>query len=82
MGQTSSGIAYDDRGSGEPALLLLPGWCGPRTLFDPATARLESSFRTLAVDWRGHGDSKSAAGDFGFADLVEDAIAVCADPWR
>jgi pimeloyl-ACP methyl ester carboxylesterase len=77
--QTSSGIAYDDRGSGKPALILLPGWCGPRTLFDPAAALLESSFRTLAVDWRGHGDSESPVGDFGFSDLVEDAVAVIDD---
>ena len=73
MGLTSSGIASDDRGSGQPVLLFLPGWCGPHTLFDPATARVESSFRTLAVDWRGHGGSKPVVGDFGFADQVEDA---------
>lgn len=76
---TSSGIAYDDRGAGEPALLFLPGWCGPRTLFDPLASRLESSFRTLALDWRGHGDSEPAEGDFGSAELVDDAISVIDD---
>lgn len=73
---TASGIAFDDRGGGEPALLFLPGWCGPRTVFGPLADRLEGSFRTLAVDWRGHGESKAAEGDFGSADLVDDAIAV------
>lgn len=73
---TASGIAFDDRGQGEPALLFLPGWCGPRTVFGPLADRLEGSFRTLAVDWRGHGESKAAEGDFGSDDLVEDAIAV------
>lgn len=76
---TQSGIAYDDRGSGSTALLFLPGWCGPRTLFAPLTDRLDDTVRTLALDWRGHGDSKPADGDFGTADLVADAMAVIAD---
>lgn len=73
---TPTGIAYDDRGQGDPALLFLPGWCGPRTLFDPIRARVEHTRRAIAVDWRGHGDSKPAEGDFGAAELVDDALAV------
>jgi pimeloyl-ACP methyl ester carboxylesterase len=73
---TPTGIAYDDRGVGNIALLFLPGWCGPRTLFQPLTDRLYGFCRTLAVDWRGHGDSKPAESDFGVAELVDDAIAV------
>lgn len=42
---TPTGIAYDDRGQGDPALLFLPGWCGPRTLFDPIRARVEHTRR-------------------------------------
>jgi pimeloyl-ACP methyl ester carboxylesterase len=73
---TGTGIAFDDRGRGEPALLFLPGWCGPRVVFGPLAGRLEDSFRTLAVDWRGHGESKAPEGDFGSAELVDDALAV------
>lgn len=73
---TPSGIAYDDTGEGEPALVFLPGWCGSRTLFDPLCARLEGRFRTLAVDWRGHGESDPVTEDFGTAELVDDAMAV------
>ena len=76
---TRSGIAYDDRGFGEPTLLFLPGWAGPRTLFEPLVDRLDGRFRTLAVDWRGHGDSRPADADFGASDLVDDAIAVIDD---
>lgn len=73
---TSTGIAYDDHGAGQPTLLFLPGWCGPRSLFEPLTDRLASRCRTLTLDWRGHGESEPAAGDFGTAELVEDAVAV------
>lgn len=77
--RTSTGVVYDDRGAGVPALLFLPGWCGPRTLFEPLTARLDGKFRTLTVDWRGHGDSAPADDDFGFAELADDALAVIED---
>jgi pimeloyl-ACP methyl ester carboxylesterase len=72
---TPTGVAYDDRGSGGEALLFLPGWCGPRSYFDPLVARVHPR-RALAVDWRGHGESKPAEGDFGAAELVDDALAV------
>jgi pimeloyl-ACP methyl ester carboxylesterase len=75
---TPTGIAYDDCGGGDVALLFLPGWGGPRTLFEPLVERLEGSCRTVAVDWRGHGESKPAETDFGAAELVDDALAVIA----
>ena len=73
---TSTGIAYDDRGAGDPALLFMPGWAGPRTLFEPLIDRLTGEYRTLTLDWRGHGDSKPARGEFGTAELADDALAV------
>lgn len=76
---TSTGIAYDDHGSGDTALLFMPGWCGPRTLFAPLMDRLPDGCRSLAVDWRGHGDSAPPVGDFGFDGLVDDAISVIED---
>jgi pimeloyl-ACP methyl ester carboxylesterase len=75
---TSNGIriAYDDAGRGEPALLLLPGWCANRTVFR-YLAPLSSPFRrTLTLDWRGHGESELPHGDFGFDELLADALAV------
>ena len=79
MAVTRSGdltITYDDRGKGEPALLFLPGWCASRRAFDDLAARLAIHRRTLALDWRGHGDSAATQGDFGSSDLLEDALAV------
>lgn len=73
---TSTGIAYDDRGAGNLAMLLLPGWCGPRTLFKPLIDRLTGRYRTLTLDWRGHGTSKPAEGEFGMGELADDALAV------
>lgn len=72
-------IDYTDDGLGDPALLLLPGWCGTRAAFDPVYDRLRSGRRVLALDWRGHGASSQAPRDFGEDDLVADALAVVAD---
>jgi len=72
-------IDYVDDGLGDPALLLLPGWCGTRAAFDPVRDLLRTQRRVLALDWRGHGASAAPPGDFGEEDLVHDALAVIAD---
>ncbi len=73
---TSPGIAFDDTGAGEPALLCMPGWCVDRTVFADLVPACAASRRTLAMEWRGHGDSDPSEGDFGEEQLVEDALAV------
>lgn len=71
-------ISYEDSGAGEPALLLLPGWCASRAAFDELAVRLAKGHRVLSMDWRGHGGSSAAEGDFGSEELVADALAVIA----
>jgi pimeloyl-ACP methyl ester carboxylesterase len=69
-------IDYTDAGKGEPALLLLPGWCATRAVFGSMAALCAAHRRVLALDWRGHGASESPADDFGAKDFVKDATAV------
>jgi pimeloyl-ACP methyl ester carboxylesterase len=69
-------ISYDDEGRGEPAFLFMPGWCGSRRVFDQLAARCATRRRTLALDWRGHGQSEAPVGDFGASALVGDALSV------
>lgn len=69
-------IAFDDQGHGDPALLCLPGWCVDRTAFRDLVPACSRSRRTLSMDWRGHGESEPAQGDFGEAALLEDALSV------
>ncbi len=69
-------IDYDDLGTGDPTLLMLPGWCSSRNAWDGLLEPLHEHHRVLALDWRGHGESGAASGDFGEADLVRDALAV------
>ena len=78
MARTRSAVpvAFDDQGHGEPALLCLPGWCVDRTAFRDLVPACSSRRRSLAMDWRGHGESEPARGDFGESALLEDALAV------
>ena len=69
-------IAFDDRGTGEPALLLLPGWCAPRWVFNDLMALCAKHQRVLLLDWRGHGESETPSEDFGVPELADDAQAV------
>ena len=69
-------IYYDDRGSGEPVNLCLPGWCVHHTIFAPLAERLSADHRVLAMDWRGHGNSQESDGDFGYPEMVADVLAV------
>ncbi len=49
-------LAYDDRGSGQP-LLLVHGYPLSRRMWAPQVAGLAATARVLAIDLPGHGDS-------------------------
>jgi pimeloyl-ACP methyl ester carboxylesterase len=69
-------ISYNDRGSVEPALLCLTGWCSSKARYDHLVPLLAEKRRTLAFDWRGHGDSQRDVGEFGQEEMVADALGV------
>jgi pimeloyl-ACP methyl ester carboxylesterase len=75
-GRSGICISYDDVGEGEPGLLFLAGWCAPRSVFRPLLPLTSRHRRSLALDWRGHGDSDAPSGDFGLSELADDAEAV------
>jgi pimeloyl-ACP methyl ester carboxylesterase len=66
-------VAYDDRGDGQPLVLLSSG-AHDRHDFDELRALLPGRFRTVALDWPGHGESPAGDGPasaMSFADLAE-----------
>lgn len=67
-------LGLDDLGQGEPALLLLTGWCSSRGRWARAAPLLAQNRRVVNFEWRGHGDSAPADDDFGTAEMVEDAL--------
>jgi len=69
-GKTSSGIAYDVRGSG-PAIVLLTGSNLDRRMWNREAEWLSKSYTVVRYDLRAHGQSDTATAEFThLADLV------------
>jgi pimeloyl-ACP methyl ester carboxylesterase len=77
--QTRAGrVAYRESGDG-PTVLLLHANLHDRHDFDPIVETLARRYRTVAVDWPGHGDSDPVGGGLEpsaplFADVLEDVV--------
>jgi pimeloyl-ACP methyl ester carboxylesterase len=73
---TRGTIAYDERGSGNPVVLLSSG-AHDRHDFDQLRELLLGGFRSIAPDWPGHGESPAGnepASAMGFADVAEELV--------
>ncbi|MGA7052839.1 MAG: alpha/beta hydrolase [Mycobacterium sp.] len=77
--QTRAGrVAYGELGTG-PTVLLLHAALHDRRDFDPVLEPLARRYRTIAVDWPGHGNSDPVAATVEpsaplFADVLEDVV--------
>ncbi len=70
-------IAWDARGTGEPALLLVHGYTGSSTDFATHIDHLSQDRRLLTLDHRGHGESgHGPPQSYTFKQLTSDLIAV------
>jgi pimeloyl-ACP methyl ester carboxylesterase len=66
-------VAYDERGAG-PTIVLLPSGAHDRHDYDELRALLGERWRTISLDWPGHGESAAgerAATAMRFADIAE-----------
>ena len=66
-------LAYEEVGSGEPAIVFVHGWTCDRSHFAPQVARFAPAHRCVSVDLRGHGESDAPEQAYtidGFADDV------------
>lgn len=72
---TSDGVRlyYLERGHGLP-LVLLPGWTQPASGFSAQVTELSDSFRCLALDFRGHGESDRSTHGYRVSRLARDCL--------
>ena len=59
-----------------PVLLLLNSFGATHRMWDPQMSLLESHYRVIRCDTRGHGESPTPTPPYSFDDLVADAFAV------
>lgn len=69
-------IDYQDIGTGDTTLFLMPGWCQPKTVFKGFSELAAAFFRVVIIDWRGHGKSSTDGKDFDGAALLTDALTL------
>lgn len=71
-------LVVDDAGHDEPALIFLHYWGGSSRSWAPIRALLPSGRRSVALDQRGWGGSRSTDGRYDVEALAEDVIALSA----
>lgn len=74
--RSAPGVEASGEGGARPALLLIQGLGYPRWGWEPLIGPLSRSFRVIAFDNRGIGDSDAPPGPYDTAMLAADAAAV------
>jgi pimeloyl-ACP methyl ester carboxylesterase len=72
-------LASTDAGTGGPALLFVPGWCGDRSVFDGLLVRAAAHRRAVSVDLPDHGESPAPGADFGSDEVVDALVDLVLD---
>ncbi|MEO0905139.1 MAG: alpha/beta hydrolase, partial [Pseudomonadota bacterium] len=77
-------IHYVTAGSGPQTIIFSHGYLMSQRMFAAQIAKLSETYRVIAFDHRGHGDSGPSRQPFGIYDLVDDAAelidALCDGP--
>jgi pimeloyl-ACP methyl ester carboxylesterase len=70
-------IGHKIVGSGKEGVIVLHGWFGDHSVFEPMFPYLDTGTFTYAfVDYRGYGLSRSMTGDYTMAEIASDAIGL------
>jgi len=74
----SNGILLyvDEQGGGDMSLVFLHYWGGSSRTWRHVIAALPKSYRTIAIDHRGWGESDAPATGYALSDLADDAQGV------
>jgi pimeloyl-ACP methyl ester carboxylesterase len=70
-------IAYDDVGTGDPAIVFLHGLFGNRTQYQAQVSHLSGRHRVVNIDLRGHGESAIPEEGYSLDILAGDVVRVC-----
>jgi pimeloyl-ACP methyl ester carboxylesterase len=71
-------IHIEDHGAGVPALIFLHYWGGSSRTWQHTISALDGTYRTVAIDQRGWGQSDKHASGYSLSDLAGDAQSVIA----
>lgn len=70
-------VGYETIGKGAKRALVMHGWFGDHTMFDPMRPALSlDEFTYVLMDYRGYGKSKGEKGKYTMAEISSDALAL------
>ncbi len=70
-------LYYEEKGTGEPGLLLVHGWTCNHTHFAAQADYFSKSRRVVSVDLRGHGQSDKPLQEYTLAGFADDLAWMC-----
>jgi len=70
-------LHYEERGAGDPALVLIHGWGGDHSHFAPQIAHFGRSHRVIAPDLRGFGQSDAPEQRYTISDYADEVAWLC-----
>ena len=71
MENTRVKLAYKQEGAGK-LIVLLHGFCGSKEYWKEVIPYLKDSYKVIAVDVRGHGETETTTVGYGIHDMAED----------
>ena len=76
VGENVLSYVDNQRHTATPAVVLLPGWCHDHRAFRYLISELDTDFRVVVPNWRGHGLTPHEVADFGYEEQASDALAI------
>jgi pimeloyl-ACP methyl ester carboxylesterase len=76
VASNGSAIHVEEQGDGDLSLVFLHYWGGSSRTWKHVTGKLAPTFRTVAIDHRGWGESEAPADGYALANLTADAEGV------
>ncbi len=70
-------LAYQEAGQGNPPIVLVHGWACDHTHLAPQFEHLRASYRVVAVDLRGHGQSDKPQDGYSIKGFADDVAWLC-----
>ena len=71
MENTRAKLAYKEEGASK-LIILLHGFCGSKEYWKEVIPYLKDTYKVIAVDVRGHGETETTTVGYGIHDMAED----------
>lgn len=69
-------ISFDNKGEGEPAIILVHGWSNTRVIWDAQVSHFSEKYQVIAVDLPGFGKSGNNRSEWTIASYGEDISTI------